>query len=280
MPDQEEGGSRILFKEAHESDQYCVAAPRNTSLYTTRNTTRYTTRNTTELLAEAAFWSFEASKEWNENTSRFFCPDRKWTLPSSLQTLKFGELFNQSLGCVMLPSSLQTLTFGDLFNESLAFATLPSSLQTLTLGLNFDQTLAGGTLPSSLQTLTFGYFFNETLAGVTLPNSLQTLTFGCHFNQPADFDFWINFNESCEGGRGGFVKGGWLLGRRGWAGLFEGGRGLLRRGGASSSSLHPGSTKKPTSLPLPCFEEATTPLQDSEKGCVRDRRPCQRVECE
>ena len=67
------GGSRILFKEAHESDQCCVAAPRNTSLYTTR----YTTRNTTELLAGAAFCSFEAFKEWSENTSRFFCPDRK-----------------------------------------------------------------------------------------------------------------------------------------------------------------------------------------------------------
>ena len=35
--------------------QCCVAAP--------RNTTRYTTRNTTELLAGAAFWSFDAFKE-------------------------------------------------------------------------------------------------------------------------------------------------------------------------------------------------------------------------
>ena len=56
-------GSRIRFKEAHESDQCCVAAPRNTTRYTTRNTTRYTTRNTTELLAGAAFWSFDAFKE-------------------------------------------------------------------------------------------------------------------------------------------------------------------------------------------------------------------------
>jgi len=30
LPDQE-GGSRILFNEAHESDQCCVAAPRNTT---------------------------------------------------------------------------------------------------------------------------------------------------------------------------------------------------------------------------------------------------------
>ena len=63
LPDQEEGGSRILFKEARESDQCCVAAPRNTTRYTTRNTTHYTARNTTELLAGAAFWSFEAFKE-------------------------------------------------------------------------------------------------------------------------------------------------------------------------------------------------------------------------
>ena len=33
------------------------------SPYTTRNTTRYTTRNTAELLAGAAFWSFEAFKQ-------------------------------------------------------------------------------------------------------------------------------------------------------------------------------------------------------------------------
>ena len=72
LPDQKEGGSRIFSKEARESDQCCVAAPRNTTRYTTRNTTRYTARNTTELLAGAAFWSFEAFKERNENTSQLF----------------------------------------------------------------------------------------------------------------------------------------------------------------------------------------------------------------
>ena len=72
LPDQKEEGSRIFSKEAHESDQCCVAAPRNTTRYTTRNTTRYTARNTTELLAGAAFWSFEAFKERNENTSQLF----------------------------------------------------------------------------------------------------------------------------------------------------------------------------------------------------------------
>ena len=55
--------------------------PRNTTRYTTRyttrNTTRYTARNTTQLLAGAAFWSFEAFKEWKENTNQLFCPDLK-----------------------------------------------------------------------------------------------------------------------------------------------------------------------------------------------------------
>ena len=66
---------RILFKEAGESHQCCVAAPSNTTRYTTRNITRYTARNTTELLAGAVFWSFDALKEWSENTNQFFCPD-------------------------------------------------------------------------------------------------------------------------------------------------------------------------------------------------------------
>ena len=49
-----ESFSKKLMK-VYESDQCCVAAP--------RNTTRYTTRNTIELLAGAAFWSFDAFKE-------------------------------------------------------------------------------------------------------------------------------------------------------------------------------------------------------------------------
>ena len=61
-----ENGCRTRRREEAESfskklmkvyDQCCVAAPRNTTRYTTRNTTRY------ELLAGAAFWSFDAFKE-------------------------------------------------------------------------------------------------------------------------------------------------------------------------------------------------------------------------
>jgi hypothetical protein len=51
------------------------------------------------------------------------------TLPSSLQTLTFGNDFDQSLEGVTLPSSLQTLTFGDLSDQRLEGVTLPSSLE-------------------------------------------------------------------------------------------------------------------------------------------------------
>ena len=60
LPDHEERGSRILFKEAHESDQCCVAAPRNTTRYTIDATPKATLPNCWQ---EAAFCSFDAFKE-------------------------------------------------------------------------------------------------------------------------------------------------------------------------------------------------------------------------
>ncbi|CAE7567303.1 unnamed protein product [Symbiodinium natans] len=104
-------------------------------------------------------------------------------LPSGLQTLTFGEMFNQSLDQVQLPSSLQTLTFGEDFNQSLENVQLPIGLQTLTFGKMFNQSLDQVQLPSSLQTLAFGEEFNKSLENVQLPNILQTLTFGKMFNQ-------------------------------------------------------------------------------------------------
>ena len=59
MPDQEEGGSKILFKEAHESDQNVAWQPHATRHYTLHATLHATLPN----CLEAAFWSFEAFKE-------------------------------------------------------------------------------------------------------------------------------------------------------------------------------------------------------------------------
>eukprot|EP00434_Breviolum_minutum_P007396 symbB.v1.2.006527.t2/scaffold389.1/size214891/2 len=113
------------------------------------------------------------------------------TLPGSLQSLTFGNGFNQSLENVILPGGLQSLTFGDGFDQSLENVTLPSSLQSLTFGNGFDESMENITLPSSLQSLTFGILesltfgdnFNQSLENVTLPSSLQSLTFGDDFDQ-------------------------------------------------------------------------------------------------
>eukprot|EP00913_Durusdinium_trenchii_P004699 g4364.t1 len=105
------------------------------------------------------------------------------TLPGHLQILRFGSSFNQSLEDVLLPNSLQSLTFGSDFNQSLAGVRMPTSLETLTLGESFNQSLAGVTLPSSLQTLAFGDCFDQRLKSVSLPNSIKTLSFGSRFNQ-------------------------------------------------------------------------------------------------
>lgn len=100
-------------------------------------------------------------------------------LAQTLQSLTFGDSFNQSLQGLTLPLTLQSLTFGNKFNHSLQEVCLPGSLQSLTFGNQFNQSLRGLRLPN-LQSLTFGHRFNQSLQGLSLPN-LQCLTFlGCY----------------------------------------------------------------------------------------------------
>ena len=51
--------------------------------------------------------------------------------PENLDTLSFGERFQQSLEGVAWPSALQSLVFGKDFNQSLEDVTWPASLQNL-----------------------------------------------------------------------------------------------------------------------------------------------------
>ena len=53
----------------------------------------------------------------------------------ALQSLTFGDQFDQSMDNVALPSGLQSLTFGPTFNQSMDNVALPSGLQSLTLVL-------------------------------------------------------------------------------------------------------------------------------------------------
>ena len=72
------------------------------------------------------------------------------------------------LASLGFPETLQSLNFGDQFNQALV--SLPSTLQSLTFGYSFNRRL-GVTLPSTLKALTFGHRYNHSL--LPLPGSLQ-----------------------------------------------------------------------------------------------------------
>ena len=112
------------------------------------------------------------------------------TWPEGLQNLTFGRNFDQKLDNVTWPAGLQRLTFGRLFDQSLDNVTWPAGLQNLTFGLNFDQKLDNVTWPAGLQSLTFGWYFDQSLDSVTWPAGLQSLTFGANFNQNLNNVTW------------------------------------------------------------------------------------------
>eukprot|EP00435_Cladocopium_sp_Y103_P064451 s54_g26.t1 len=60
------------------------------------------------------------------------------TLPEGLQSLTFGDQFNQSLQGVAFPSSLESLIFGAEFNQSFWAMSLPNNLRSLTFGVQFN----------------------------------------------------------------------------------------------------------------------------------------------
>ncbi|GAM19828.1 hypothetical protein SAMD00019534_030030 [Acytostelium subglobosum LB1] len=122
----------------------------------------------------------------------------------SLTTLICGIRFNHPIDQYSLPYSLTSLTFGELFNLPLADNVwLPPSLLTLRFGYCFNQPVEPGYLPSSLTELEFGEMFNQEIEPMTLPKSLLTLRFNFYFNQPIKSDTLpvsltalVNINQS------------------------------------------------------------------------------------
>ncbi|EGG24679.1 hypothetical protein DFA_02923 [Cavenderia fasciculata] len=104
-------------------------------------------------------------------------------LPSTIQSLTFGDSYNQPISVGVLPPTLQSLTFGDGYNQPISVGVLPESLQSLTFGDSYNQAISVGTLPSTLQSLTFGDSYNQAISDGVLPSSLQSLTFGDSYNQ-------------------------------------------------------------------------------------------------
>ena len=231
------------------------------------------------------------------------------TLPSSLQTLKFGELLNQSLGCVMQPSSLQTLTLGRFVQSELRRCDAAKQLGDLDLWAFVQWEF--GVCDAAKQPADFDLWTLLQWDFGRCDIAKQLADFDLWVPLQSTCRLWllelismraVNL-EGCQDsskGEGGLCEGGvasWKkrvggASSKGEGGFFEEGRGGSwppRRNPLLILLLHPDSTKKPTppwsltrplSLPLPFFEEATTPLQDSQKGRKRDRRPCQRLECE
>jgi len=116
-----------------------------------------------------------------------------FNLPRNLQTLTFGDRFNE-VG-VDLPDTLQKLTFGEDFNQSLRYWSLPQNLVILTFGCNFNQSLKHVRLPQKLQVLTFGNQFNQSSDGVCFLHGLLTLTFGDSFDQKLE---GVDFPDALE----------------------------------------------------------------------------------
>ena len=74
------------------------------------------------------------------------------TWPAGLQSLTFGEHFNQILDNTTWPAGLQSLIFAGNFNQSLNNVAWPTGLQSLTFG-NYG--LLSGSSPRTLRTLVF-----------------------------------------------------------------------------------------------------------------------------
>ena len=74
------------------------------------------------------------------------------------------------------PPGLQSLTFGENFDQGLENVTWPASLQSVTFGENFNQSLVNVRWPAGIQNLAFDIFSADKL-NVVWPEGLQSLVF-------------------------------------------------------------------------------------------------------
>ena len=136
---------------------------------------------------------------------KFNQPIDRICLPDNLKCLTFGDEFNQSINGVELPIGLRELTFGRDFNKSTKNVKW-SLLEKLTFGDKFNQPIIGQSFPDNLKCLTFGDEFNQSIDGIVLPSGLKELTFGRDFDYSIEkvnwpwnlkrLTFGMNFNQS------------------------------------------------------------------------------------
>jgi hypothetical protein len=118
---------------------------------------------------------------------------------TKLQSITFGDEFNETIIRDNIPESVTSLTFGKNFNNGgerlIIKNNLPTELTSLTFGDKFNNNnlpISGGDLPERLTSLTFGKNFNngrQPMGANVLPENLTSLTFGERFSngrQPMD----------------------------------------------------------------------------------------------
>ena len=70
-------------------------------------------------------------------------------LPDGLQSLTFGDGFDQSVGNGAVPSCLQSLAFGGCFDQSMDNVSLPTALRNVTFGNNVGKVVVARILASA-----------------------------------------------------------------------------------------------------------------------------------
>ncbi|KAN0053167.1 hypothetical protein ACTA71_006691 [Dictyostelium dimigraforme] len=102
-------------------------------------------------------------------------------LPLSLESIRFGGIFNQKLSNMSKLTSLKTLRFGRLFNQNID--SLPPFLTSITFSFHFNSEIKESSIPSTLKKIVFGYMFNRPV-GFLKSTNVESITFGHNFDQP------------------------------------------------------------------------------------------------
>ncbi|KAN0018601.1 hypothetical protein ACTFIU_008529 [Dictyostelium citrinum] len=102
-------------------------------------------------------------------------------LPSSLESIRFGGIFNRKLSNMSKLTSLKNLRFGRLFNQNID--SLPPSLTSITFSFHFNSEIKESSIPPTLKKIVFGYMYNRPI-GFLKSTNVESITFGHNFDQP------------------------------------------------------------------------------------------------
>ncbi|KAN0033988.1 hypothetical protein ACTFIV_000467 [Dictyostelium citrinum] len=106
----------------------------------------------------------------------------------NLKSITFGYDFNKEIKETALPRSLESLKFGRLFNQELNNNTFKNqiNLKSIEFGARFNnkgRPIRVGTFPKSIESLRFGFHFNSFFEPYSLPSGLKSIGLGSSYYQ-------------------------------------------------------------------------------------------------